>query len=51
MTGHPVRSLARRVKETYENLPLPFPVVAAMAADLILGRLRPLHWQVLPGYS
>ena len=42
-TGSP---LVSRVKGAYENLPLPGPVVAAMAADLLLGRLRPMP---LPG--
>jgi protein-S-isoprenylcysteine O-methyltransferase Ste14 len=41
-----VRTLARRVKAAYDNLPLPAPVVAAMAIDLLLSRLRPLP---LPG--
>lgn len=40
MNGAP--TMARRVKAVYDNLPLPFPVVAAMAADLLLKRLRPL---------
>ncbi|HEY9357061.1 MAG TPA: isoprenylcysteine carboxylmethyltransferase family protein [Arthrobacter sp.] len=39
-------TLVNRVKGAYENLPLPGPVVAAMAADLLLGRLRPMP---LPG--
>lgn len=42
----PVRILAGRVKAVYENLPLPGPVVAAMALDVLLARLRPL---LLPG--
>ncbi|MDT0195752.1 isoprenylcysteine carboxylmethyltransferase family protein [Arthrobacter sp. AB6] len=41
-----VRILAGRVKAVYENLPLPAPVVAAMALDAALARLRPLP---LPG--
>lgn len=41
-----VRTLARRVKAAYDNLPLPAPVVAAMAVDVLLARLRPLP---LPG--
>ncbi len=46
LKGHSISSIAHRVKDTYENLPLPFPVVAAMAADVLLARLRPLP---LPG--
>ncbi|WP_406633647.1 methyltransferase family protein [Pseudarthrobacter quantipunctorum] len=46
MTGRSIGSLARRVKEAYGNLPLPFPVVAAMAGDVLLQRLRPVP---LPG--
>lgn len=45
-TGHTAGSLAGRVKAAYDNLPLPFPVVAAMAVDLLLARLRPMP---LPG--
>lgn len=41
-----VRTLAGRVKAAYDNLPLPAPVVAAMALDILLARLRPLP---LPG--
>ncbi|MFP5366593.1 MAG: methyltransferase family protein [Actinomycetes bacterium] len=41
-----VRTLVGRVKAVYENLPLPPAVVAAMAADLVLARLRPMP---LPG--
>jgi hypothetical protein len=41
-----LRILAGRVKAVYENLPLPAPVVAAMALDLLLARLRPAP---LPG--
>ncbi|BAS07701.1 hypothetical protein AHiyo4_11230 [Arthrobacter sp. Hiyo4] len=37
-----VRTLTGRVKAVYENLPLPPAVVAAMALDLLLARLRPL---------
>ncbi|MFJ6077114.1 alpha/beta fold hydrolase [Pseudarthrobacter sp. NPDC092419] len=44
--GHTAGSLVGRVKAAYDNLPLPFPVVAAMAADLLLARLRPMP---LPG--
>ncbi|WP_079598515.1 methyltransferase family protein [Arthrobacter sp. P2b] len=39
-------TLAARLKAAYENLPLPAPVVAAMALDLLLARLHPLP---LPG--
>ncbi|CCQ47214.1 isoprenylcysteine carboxyl methyltransferase family protein [Pseudarthrobacter siccitolerans] len=39
-------TLAARLKAVYENLPLPAPVVAGMALDLLLARLRPLP---LPG--
>ncbi|MGY4542813.1 protein-S-isoprenylcysteine O-methyltransferase Ste14 [Arthrobacter sp. UYNi723] len=42
-SGH---TLAGRVKGVYENLPLPAPVVAAMAIDFLLARLRPMP---LPG--
>ncbi|MEA3549290.1 isoprenylcysteine carboxylmethyltransferase family protein [Pseudarthrobacter sp. C1] len=41
-----VRTLAGRVKAVYENLPLPPAVVAAIALDAFLARLRPLP---LPG--
>lgn len=41
-----LRILAARVKAVYENLPLPPAVVAAIAVDLLLARLRPLP---LPG--
>jgi protein-S-isoprenylcysteine O-methyltransferase Ste14 len=41
-----VHALAARLKSVYDNLPLPAPVVAAMALDLLLARLRPLP---LPG--
>lgn len=41
-----ISSLAGRAKDAYGNLPLPFPVVAAMAVDLLLARLRPAP---LPG--
>ena len=41
-----LRSLVGRVKAVYVNLPLPPPVVAAMALDLLLARLRPMP---LPG--
>ena len=44
--GSSRRTLAGRVKAVYENLPLPPAVVAAMALDLLLARLRPLP---LPG--
>lgn len=46
MTSNAITSLARRAKATYDNLPLPLPVVAAMAADLLLAKVRPLP---LPG--
>ena len=46
VTGRSADSLAKRLKEVYENLPLPAPVVAAMALDLLLDRLRPVP---LPG--
>lgn len=46
MTGSSARTLARRTKEAYENLPLPLPVVAAIALDLLLARFRPVP---LPG--
>ena len=46
MTSNAITSLARRAKATYDNLPLPFPVVAAMAADHLLAKVRPLP---LPG--
>lgn len=46
MTGRSAGSLARRLREAYENVPLPAPVVAAMVLDLLLQRLRPLP---LPG--
>jgi protein-S-isoprenylcysteine O-methyltransferase Ste14 len=39
-------TLARRLQEAYENLPLPAPTVAALALDLLLHRLRPMP---LPG--
>lgn len=45
--GNSKRTLAGRVKAVYENLPLPPAVVAAMALDLLLARLRPLP---LPGH-
>lgn len=41
-----LRVLAGRVKAVYDNLPLPPAVVAAMALDLVLARLRPMP---LPG--
>ncbi|MFX1818507.1 isoprenylcysteine carboxylmethyltransferase family protein [Pseudarthrobacter sp. CC4] len=41
-----VRTLAGRVRAVYENLPLPPAVVAAIALDALLARLRPLP---LPG--
>ena len=41
-----VRTLAGWVKAVYDNLPLPPAVVAAMAVDFLLSRLRPLP---LPG--
>ena len=37
---------ARRLKGVYENLPLPLPVVAGLALDFLLDRLRP---KPLPG--
>ncbi|WP_307077621.1 methyltransferase family protein [Arthrobacter pascens] len=40
--------MATRLKEVYENLPLPAPTVAALAMDLLLNRLRPMP---LPGSS
>ncbi|MDF2050887.1 isoprenylcysteine carboxylmethyltransferase family protein [Arthrobacter sp. Cr_A7] len=39
-------TLAGRLKSSYDNLPLPAPVVAGMALDRLLARLRPLP---LPG--
>ena len=42
----PAHTLAARLKAVYENLPLPAPVVAAMALDFLLARLHPLP---LPG--
>jgi protein-S-isoprenylcysteine O-methyltransferase Ste14 len=39
-------TLAGRVKAVYENLPLPPAVVAAMALDAVLAKLRPMP---LPG--
>lgn len=44
--GSSLRILAGRAKAVYENLPLPPAVVAGMALDLLLARLRPLP---LPG--
>ncbi|RDV08592.1 isoprenylcysteine carboxylmethyltransferase family protein [Arthrobacter sp. RT-1] len=41
-----VHTLEARLKSAYDNLPLPAPVVAAMALDLVLARFRPLP---LPG--
>lgn len=41
-----VRTLQGRVRAAYENLPLPAPVVAGMALDFLLARLRPIP---LPG--
>lgn len=41
-----LHTLAGRVKAVYDNLPLPAPVVAAMAVDFFLARRRPLP---LPG--
>ena len=41
-----VHALAVRLKSAYDNLPLPAPVVAGMALDLVLARFRPLP---LPG--
>ncbi|UZX02171.1 isoprenylcysteine carboxylmethyltransferase family protein [Arthrobacter sp. CDRTa11] len=46
MTGRSAGSLTTRLKEAYENIPLPAPTVAAIALDLLLHRLRPLP---LPG--
>ncbi|MCP8999481.1 isoprenylcysteine carboxylmethyltransferase family protein [Pseudarthrobacter sp. RMG13] len=46
MTALTGGSLIRRVKEAYENLPLPLPVVAAIVLDILLARLRPVP---LPG--
>ena len=46
VTAPSASSLARRWKEHYDNLPLPLPIVAAMAMDLLLDRLRPAP---LPG--
>ncbi|WP_457966006.1 isoprenylcysteine carboxylmethyltransferase family protein [Arthrobacter sp. D1-29] len=39
-------SVARRLKEVYDNLPLPAPTVAAIVLDFLLHRLRALP---LPG--
>ena len=44
--SRPAATLARRLQEAYENLPLPAPTVAALALDLLLHRLRPMP---LPG--
>jgi protein-S-isoprenylcysteine O-methyltransferase Ste14 len=41
-----VHALEARLKSAYDNLPLPAPVVAGMALDLVLARFRPLP---LPG--
>lgn len=41
-----MRTLAGRMRAAYENLPLPAPVVAGMALDFLLARVRPLP---LPG--
>lgn len=41
-TGRLAAGFVRRGKELYGNLPLPPVVVAAMALDLLLGRLRPV---------
>lgn len=46
LTAPSASSLARRWKELYDNFPLPLPIVAAMALDLLLDRLRPVP---LPG--
>lgn len=46
MTARPKSSQARRVKDVYENVPLPGPTVAALALDLLLHRLHPVP---LPG--
>lgn len=46
MTGRSAATPAKRLKEAYENLPLPAPTVAALALDLLLHRLRPMP---LPG--
>lgn len=46
MTHLAASSLAERLKEHYDNLPLPLPIMAAMSGDLLLHRLRPLP---LPG--
>ena len=46
MTAPSANSLAGRWKEVYGNLPLPLPIVAALALDLLLDRLRPVP---LPG--
>lgn len=44
--GMATTSRTARWKELYENLPLPLPVLAALALDLLLDRLRPVP---LPG--
>lgn len=46
LTGRPVSTVAQRLKDGYENLPLPLPIMAAMALDRFLDRLRPMP---LPG--
>jgi len=46
VTGRSAATVAKRLKEIYENLPLPAPTVAALALDLLLHRLRPMP---LPG--
>lgn len=46
MTARSASSPAKRLKEVYENLPLPPSQAAGLALDLLLARLRPLP---LPG--
>jgi protein-S-isoprenylcysteine O-methyltransferase Ste14 len=40
VTAASASSLTGRLKELYDNLPLPLPIVAALALDLLLDRLR-----------
>jgi len=46
VTGRSATSLASRLKEVYENLPLPPSQATGLALDFLLARLRPLP---LPG--
>ncbi|MFB8372003.1 methyltransferase family protein [Pseudarthrobacter sp. NPDC055928] len=46
MTDRSASAVAKRLKEAYENLPLPLPTVAAITVDFLLDRIRPIP---LPG--